>query len=573
MGSVLHTLDEGGALGALTALQQALAFHHFRPCAEPLALRCGRGISASRRARRQPELGMPFELLRMTDPSAARQEHHVPYTAEISRSNPTSITFLVDQSTSMSDPIGGEVPQQKADVVADAINRLLTELSVKCAKEEGVRDYFHVAVVGYGATVGSAFAGSLAGRDIVPLSEVADNPARVDERSKKVSDGAGGLVETLVNFPLWMDPVAHGGTPMNRALQYAESLVAGWTERYPAGFPPIVINLTDGESTDGDPTAAAEAITSHATADGAALLFNLHVSAAGEPHRLPRQCRRTTRQLRPHPLLHVQPAAQPHALLRRLPGAASQRDDPRFRLQRGHHHGRAVPRHRHPSHRTAVTTPLSCVYVTHLVAPKHGSTEDECEDAVAVLPRRSHDDMLLEPVTAGVCDGATESALAKDWARLLSRAAAGHALEQPDLLAGGTAFEEFVSSAVAQWDPWLEQYTQARTEEGRPLKWYEHTKLAEGAYATLLTVRVDPDPGAEQEAAEPAWRWRAAALGDSCLFHLRDDRLLRAFPVETIDEFGTTPTFSAAATTTRHCWPAARGSPKAGAGPVTGCSS
>ncbi|MEU2577757.1 vWA domain-containing protein [Streptomyces anulatus] len=205
----------------------------------------------------------------------------MPYTAEISRTNPTSIIFLVDQSTSMSDPIGGEVPQQKADVVADAINRLLTELSVKCAKEEGVRDYFHVAVVGYGATVGSAFAGSLGGRDIVPLSEVADNPARVDERSKKVPDGAGGLVETSVSFPLWMDPVAHGGTPMNRALQYAESLVSGWTERYPASFPPIVINLTDGESTDGDPTAAAEAITSHATADGAALLFNLHVSAAG----------------------------------------------------------------------------------------------------------------------------------------------------------------------------------------------------------------------------------------------------------------------------------------------------
>ncbi|GAA1928291.1 vWA domain-containing protein [Streptantibioticus ferralitis] len=203
------------------------------------------------------------------------------YTAEISRTNPTCIVFLVDQSTSMTDPIGGEVPQKKADVVADAINRLLTELSVKCAKEEGVRDYFHVAVVGYGATVGSAFAGALTGRDLVPLSEVADNPARVDDRTKKVPDGAGGLVEMSVKFPLWMDPVAHGGTPMNRALKYAETLVAGWTERYPASFPPIVINLTDGESTDGDPVEAANSITAHATADGTALLFNLHVSASG----------------------------------------------------------------------------------------------------------------------------------------------------------------------------------------------------------------------------------------------------------------------------------------------------
>jgi hypothetical protein len=67
----------------------------------------------------------------------------VTYSAEISRSNPTCFVFLVDQSASMIDPIGGsEVPQKKADVVADAINRLLTELAVKCAKEEGVRDYF-----------------------------------------------------------------------------------------------------------------------------------------------------------------------------------------------------------------------------------------------------------------------------------------------------------------------------------------------------------------------------------------------------------------------------------------------
>lgn len=209
------------------------------------------------------------------------------------------------------------------------------------------------------------------------------------------------------------------------------------------------------------------------------------------------------------------------------------------------------------------TTPPSCVYVTHLVAPKDGSTEAECEDAVVVLPGRSHDDMLREPLTAGVCDGATESALAKDWARLLSRTAAEHAMERPELLAGGVAFEEFASSAVAQWDPWLAQYTQARVADGRPLKWYEHTKLAEGAYATLLAVRIDPDShpqsdvdpdvssdfepgpglgfGPAADAAAPGWRWRAAALGDSCLFHLRDDRLVQAFPVGAAEDFGTVP--------------------------------
>ncbi|MEU6477742.1 hypothetical protein ABZ858_12765 [Streptomyces sp. NPDC047017] len=187
-----------------------------------------------------------------------------------------------------------------------------------------------------------------------------------------------------------------------------------------------------------------------------------------------------------------------------------------------------------------MTTSTSCVYVTHLVAPKLGSTDAECEDAVAVFPGCSHDHMLREPLTAGVCDGATESALAKDWARLLSRTAAEHAMELPDVLTGGTAFEEFASSVVARWEPWLVWYTQARHAEGRPLKWYEHTKIADGAYATLLTVRVDPDDS-HADATEPTWHWRAAALGDSCLFHLHENRLVRAFPVAAVEEFGTSP--------------------------------
>lgn len=67
-------------------------------------------------------------------------------------------------------------------------------------------------------------------------------------------DGAGVLVQTTVQFPVWMDPVANGGTPMTRALGYADDLVARWVDEHPGGFPPIVLNLTDGESTDGEST-------------------------------------------------------------------------------------------------------------------------------------------------------------------------------------------------------------------------------------------------------------------------------------------------------------------------------
>jgi hypothetical protein len=155
----------------------------------------------------------------------------------------------------------------------------LQNLVIKCAKSEGVRDYYDVGVIGYGSNVGPALGGPLAGRDLVPISEIADHPARVEERTKKVDDGAGGLVDQTVKFPVWFDAVARGGTPMCQALTQARDVLAGWLAQHPASFPPIVINITDGESTDGVPTAAAQSLRSLSTEDGESLLFNVHLSS------------------------------------------------------------------------------------------------------------------------------------------------------------------------------------------------------------------------------------------------------------------------------------------------------
>ena len=221
------------------------------------------------------------------------------YTAEISRNNPSMILFLLDQSGSMQevfDPDNIQAMKEpvtvdgktfthtasgptKAQALADAINKLLQNLCIKCAKEEGVRDYFHVGVIGYGTQVGPAFAGSLSGRDLVPISEVGGSPARIETRTKKVSDGAGGLVDQEVKFPIWFDAVAYGGTPMCAALQEAHRIVQGWLSSHPNCFPPVVINITDGESTDGDPSSTGGALRALESPDGATLLFNLHLSA------------------------------------------------------------------------------------------------------------------------------------------------------------------------------------------------------------------------------------------------------------------------------------------------------
>lgn len=207
------------------------------------------------------------------------------YSAEIKRSQPACLIFLIDQSYSMGDPIGAPKSepssgQRKADALADAINAFLASLTIRCAAPEGIRDYFHAAVIGYGnnGLVEPAFGGALSGRELVPLSEIADAPLRVDERAKAGGDGAP------VKSPVWFDAVASQGTPMCSALAKAKALVQQWLGDHPDGFPPIVLNFTDGEATDGDPLPGSTELRDLASNDGPVLLFNLHLSeTAGDP--------------------------------------------------------------------------------------------------------------------------------------------------------------------------------------------------------------------------------------------------------------------------------------------------
>jgi len=180
----------------------------------------------------------------------------------------------------MQDQFGnGEIVKKKADGVADTMNKLLQELVLKCAKSEGIRDYFYIGVIEYGAQVGPAFGGTLSGKELIPISEVASSPARIEERKKKVDDGAGGLVEQIVRFPIWFESAANGGTPMCQAMAQAQTILSNWLSQHPNSFPPTVINITDGESTDGDPTAIATGLKNLTSTDGNVLLLNVHLSS------------------------------------------------------------------------------------------------------------------------------------------------------------------------------------------------------------------------------------------------------------------------------------------------------
>jgi uncharacterized protein YegL len=202
----------------------------------------------------------------------------LPYTAEISRSNPTALIFLLDQSGSMAQPFGGQPDKRKADGVADALNRLLQNLVLKCAKADGIRDFFHVGIISYGGSVTSAFGGALTEQTMVPISRLANNPLRVEVRTRKVADGAGGLVDQQVKFPVWFEARPTGKTPMCEALRKAKEYVSLFLGIQPKCYPPLVINITDGQPSDGDPREPAEELCGLSSRDGNVLLFNAHLS-------------------------------------------------------------------------------------------------------------------------------------------------------------------------------------------------------------------------------------------------------------------------------------------------------
>jgi hypothetical protein len=139
--------------------------------------------------------------------------------------------------------------------------------------------------------------------------------------------------------------------------------------------------------------------------------------------------------------------------------------------------------------------------------PKRGHRPEEYEDAFAGNPAAGR---------FAIADGASESAFAADWARLLVEG----------YVRAPARGREWLGLLRARWHDEL---------SGREMPWYAEIKFEEGAFATVLGVAfgtVRP---------EGSRRWHAWAIGDCCLFQLRQDRLLVSFPLTQVDEFGNRP--------------------------------
>lgn len=202
------------------------------------------------------------------------------YNAEISRRNPGLFIFLIDQSRSMSHKLGGTL-RSKSQEAADAINRQIYELIYRCTKSDGVRDYFDIGIIGYGAVSDTAES-LLKDSDLVPISRLAETPLRMEKRKEVLTDPEGNDVESEFEFPVWFEPVANSNTPMVKAFQLAKEWIDDWIAEHHDSYPPVVINISDGAATDGDPLDVSREIMDMSTSDGKVLIWNCHLSESKE---------------------------------------------------------------------------------------------------------------------------------------------------------------------------------------------------------------------------------------------------------------------------------------------------
>ncbi|MDR1554639.1 MAG: VWA domain-containing protein [Campylobacteraceae bacterium] len=199
--------------------------------------------------------------------------------AQISRKRPAAFLFLVDQSESMG-YLMPSINKPKAQHVANVINRTILNLIDLCNKVDGIRDYFHISVICYnGNGVSNGILKDTPNPFLLPVSAIADNVVGEETFIEKIDSGLGRIIEREVKFPVWIEAEAIGETPMCAAFEKAKDALSVWCREHMDSYPPIMINITDGDSTDGNPEDLADSIKNISTLCGNVSIFNIHVSS------------------------------------------------------------------------------------------------------------------------------------------------------------------------------------------------------------------------------------------------------------------------------------------------------
>lgn len=216
---------------------------------------------------------------------SAQMQTKTAYTAQITRNTPTAFIFLIDQSVSMQKTTtlyGEDMPM--AEAVARIVNHQLNELVLRCVKGSETRDYYDIAIIGYGENAYSGWKGELEGRDFVKPSELKEHPYK-KITTKKETRTRKGVKVVEVEEVQWIEAEAtQGWTRVHHAFEKAKGLLDEWMEKHHEKdcYPPTIINITDGEfngATKEYVLQQANELKSMFTNDGNVILFNIHISA------------------------------------------------------------------------------------------------------------------------------------------------------------------------------------------------------------------------------------------------------------------------------------------------------
>lgn len=204
------------------------------------------------------------------------------YSKEITRCHRAAIVIAIDQSSSMSGRMemnGWEL--SKAEMVSIVTGRLIDELILRSHRDDGYRHYYDIALLGYSDDkVESLLGEKIEFSSVVSLAEREIRKTSYRLTYKTIDNKVCTLCEEV---SLWVEPRAQGSTPMYNMINRVTELVEEWCaqEENRNSFPPIVINITDGEASDANYDmlrCAAARLKSTGTTDGHTLFVNVHIS-------------------------------------------------------------------------------------------------------------------------------------------------------------------------------------------------------------------------------------------------------------------------------------------------------
>lgn len=163
---------------------------------------------------------------------------------------------------------------------------------------------------------------------------------------------------------------------------------------------------------------------------------------------------------------------------------------------------------------------------------KAGNRPTEYEDAYRVVYPHRIGSNPGEMARVALSDGASESAFAPEWARSLSR----HFVDSPPAPGHDGRFPGWLNTG---WpEQWLAPAQEAwrRAVPWERIPWHGEAKTRAGAWATLLGLTFARPTGDARRLA-----WHAVAVGDSCLFLVRQGELVLSFPLNDPGQFNYTP--------------------------------